>query len=215
MANRGLGVIYDFTQYIVRKERGVFLSPSEFTQNLYAGQMDAFEEYFKQYGVDQTVHDSLRPFRVYYQFTTNAAGFVTYPSDYLHILGTAFTVSGSTVNQINFYNEDEIINALNSQLRPVSLTNPIARDTSTGFSIYPQSTQIGFFSYLRTPATPVYGYTQSGNDITYDPTTSTQLEWSDSYINNIVAKSLAYAGINMSEPEVSAFADQYNKETKP
>lgn len=213
MAVRNISNLYDFYQYVVRKERGVYQTPAQFTANLDAGQLDALEQYFRPYGENQTLHDALRPFRIYYQFTSNAAGFVTFPSDYLHILGTVFTVSGSTVNEISFYNEDDFINALNSQLRPVSLSKPIARDTATGFSIYPQSTQIGFFTYLKRPATPVYGYTQVGRAITYDPTTSTQLEWTDSYINNILAKALRYAGINMDEKGIYEFAEQYEKET--
>lgn len=211
---RNISSCVDFIQYLIRKERGVFQTPAQITTNLDAGQLDAFEEYFKPYGETQKIHDALRPFRVYYPFTSDAAGFVTYPSDYIHLLGTPFSVSGSTVNQVFFYNEDEFVNALNSQLRPVSLSSPIAVDTSTGFSLYPQSTQRGFFTYLRRPATPVYGYTQVGRVITYDPNTSTQLEWNEIYINNIIAKSLRYIGINMSEDEISKFAEMYNSETE-
>lgn len=214
MATRTIADIVDFVQYICRKERGIFITPAQCTSNLDAGQLDSFEEYFKLYGENQVIHDALRPFRVYYQFTSDSSGFVTFPSDYLHLVGTAFTVSGSTVNEITFPNEDEFISALKSQLRPVSLSDPIARDTDTGFSLYPQSTQIGFFTYLKRPDTPVYGYTQLGRVITYDPNTSTQLEWSDVYINNIIAKSLRYVGINMTEPEISQFAEMYNQETK-
>ena len=211
---RSISDIVDFIQYVVRKERGVFLSPAQCTANLDTAQLDCLEEWFKLYGINQIVHDSLRPLRVYYQFTTDASGFVTFPEDYLHILGTAFTVTGSTVNEITFHNEDEFVNALKSQLRPVSLSRPIARDTSTGFSIYPQSLQVGFFSYLKRPPTPVYAYTQAGRAITYDPANSTQLIWSDVYINNIIARSLSFVSINMDEKSVSDFAIMYEQETK-
>jgi len=215
MASRTIANIVDFVQYIVRKEKGVYLLPSQCTANLDVGQMDCFSEWFKPYGANQEIHDALRPFRTYVQFTSSAAGFVTFASDYLHLLGQPFTVTGSTVNRIDFVNEDELPFALTSQLRPVTTSYPIAVDTATGFSIYPQSTQTGFYTYLRRPATPVYGFSQVGRVITYDSATSTQLEWSDVYINNIIAKSLRYVGINMDEQGVSQFADQYNKETQP
>lgn len=212
---RTLDTLYDFYQYIIRKERGVFVTPPQFTANLDAGQMDAFEEWFRPYGVNQEVHDALRPFRIYQPFTSNAAGFVAFPPDYQHLLGQPFTVAGSTVNRVNFVNEDELPFALTSQGRPVSDAYPIAVDSDTGFSIFPQTQQIGAYFYLRRPATPVYGFTQVGRVVTYNPATSTQLEWNDAYINNILAKALRYAGVNMDEAGISEYANQYNQETKP
>jgi hypothetical protein len=211
---RNISTLYDFYQYILRKERGVFQSPAQFTTNLDAGQLDCFEEWFKPYGANQEIHDALRPFRTYQPFTSSSAGFVTFPSDYLHLLGQPFTVTGSTVNRIDFLNEDELPFALTSQLRPVTTAYPVAVDTSTGFSIYPQSTQTGAYFYLRRPATPVYGYTQSGRTITYNSATSTQLEWNEIYWNNILAKALKYAGVNMDEDGIYKYAEMYNQETK-
>lgn len=212
---RTLDGYYNLYLYIVRKERGVMVTPAQFTQNLDAGQMDAFAEWFKLYGIDQSVHDALRPFRVYQTFTSSSDGFVTYPSNYFALLGTPYTVTGSSVREIKFLNEDEFAFALTSQLRPVTTSYPIAVDTATGFSIYPQSAQVGAYFYLRRPATPVYGYTQSGRVITYDSSTSTQLEWNELYINHIMAKALKYAGINLNEDGVYQYAEQFNQETKP
>ena len=211
---RSINDIYNFYRYIVRKERGVFVTIPQAMANLDAGQLDCFQEYFKLYGMDGTVHDALSPFRVYYMFTSDAAGNVTYPSDYEHIVGDSYTVTGSTVNVITAVNDDEFVSALMSQLRPVSLMSPICIDRANGFQIYPSTLQIGFFTYLKRPATPVLDYTQSGRDITYVPAGSTQLEWTDAYINNIIAKALRYAGINMDEQGISQFAEMYNAETK-
>lgn len=215
MAIRNIGNIVDFIQYVCRKERGIFITPSQSTTNLDVAQMDCFAEWFKGYGANQEIHDALRPFRVYQQFTSSSAGFVTFPSDYLHLLGQPFTVTGSTVNRIDFVNEDELPFALTSQLRAVTTGYPIAVDTATGFSIYPQLTQTGFYTYLKRPDTPVYGFTQVGRVITYDSATSTQLEWSDSYINAIIAQSLKYVGINMDEQGISVFAEQYKQSLQP
>lgn len=211
---RNINDVYNLYRYIVRKERSVFVTIPQFNQNMDAGQLDAFELYFKPYGTDETIHDALRPFRVYHQFTSDAAGIVTFPSDYQHLVGTPFSVMGSTVNEITFINEDEFVNALHSQLRPVSLLSPIALDTSNGFRMWPSQLQIGFFTYLRRPATPLLSVTQVDRTITYNPLTSVQLEWLEVYWNNIIARALKYAGVNMDEQGVSAFADQYEKETE-
>lgn len=212
---RSLDDIYNFMRYVVRKERGVFLTTDEAMSALDNGQMDAYKEYFSLYGQNQIVHDAIRPFRIYYNFTSDSSGFVTFPDGYLDLLGQPFTVTGSTVNRIEFVNEDELAFALTSQLRAVTNSYPIAVDTNDGFSIYPQQTQIGYLWYLRRPDTPAYAVIESGRVITYDAANSVQLEWGDQYINNIVAKALFYVGVNMNEEGVIGFAQQYKQETNP
>lgn len=210
---RNINDLYNFFRDLVRKERGVFVTIPQFNGWMDDAQMDCFEQWFKLYGIDQQVHDALQPFRVYQPFTTSAAGFVTYPDDHLHLLGQPFTVTGSTVNRIVFVNEDELPFALTSQLRPLTTSYPIAVDSATGFSIYPQSQQTGAYFYLRRPATPELVVTVSGRTQTYDSAASTQLEWNEVYVNNIIAKALRYAGVFMDEKGVSDFANQYNAET--
>lgn len=211
---RDINSIYNFMLYLVRKERGIFLSPEECTASLDTAQLDKLEDDFKPYGQTQILHDSLRPFRVYYNFTSDSSGAVTFPSDYLHMIGSPQTVYGSTISLVTFMQEDEWVNAVQSQLRPVTLASPIARDTATGFNLFPYSTQSGIFTYLRRPETPVYGFTQVGRVITYDPLTSVQLNWTDAYINNIIARALAYLGLNMSEADLSKFSEIYQQQTQ-
>lgn len=211
---RTINDLYDLGVFILRKERGVMWTIPNFNLNLDSGQLDALMEYFKEYGINQQIHDALRVFKVYQPFTSTSAGFVTYPSDYLHLLGTPFTVTGSSVREVKFVQEDELPFALTSQLRAVTTSNPIAVDTSTGFSLYPQSQQVGAYFYLKRPDVPELAYTQSGRVITYDAASSTQLEWEEIYWNNILAKALKYAGVNMDERGISDFANQYNQETK-
>ena len=200
--------------FIVRKERGVFVTIPEAMQTLDNAQLEAVEEWFSTYGTTQIIHDAIRKLRVQKSFTSDSTGLVTFDSDYLHMIGGAYTVSGSTINNVRFLNEDELALALKSQLRIVSTSNPIAIDASVGFRLYPAATQAGFYNYLRRPATPVLGYTQSGRNITYDPNTSTQLEFTDVYINNIISRALKFWGINMAEQDIQQFAQLQTQETK-
>jgi hypothetical protein len=211
---RNIYNLYEFSQYLTRKERGIWQTIAQFNQNITAGQLDAIEEYYEQYGVTDKVHDALRPVRVYQQFTSDAAGFVTFLSDYSHKIGSSFTVAGSAVNEITFVQESELPFSLKSQLRPVSNSAPIAVDTSNGFSIYPQSQQTGFYWYIKIPTAPLLVVTQAGRVITYDAVNSVQLSLNEIYWNNILAKSLRYVGIYMNEKDISAFANQYDQETK-
>ena len=207
MATRNISDIYNFIDYQIRKQRGVYLSPNELSMCLDAAQNDKFTEDFKSYGIDQTIHDSLKPFKIIqYQFTSASDGSVAFPDNYYHFLDGLFTVTGSTINQVSFFSSDEKAKLLTNQLRPVTLSNPFAEDSATGFQLYPQSVQTGFYNYLRRPATPIYGYTQVGRAITYNAATSVQLEWGDNYIDNIISRALAYMGLNMSENEIIQFS---------
>jgi hypothetical protein len=206
--------VYNQMIFIVRKERGVFVTIPEAMQTLDNAQLEAVEEWFSTYGTTQIIHDAIRKLRVQKSFTSDSTGLVTFDADYLHLIGGAYTVSGSTINNVRFLNEDELALALKSQLRLVSTSNPIAIDASVGFRLYPAATQTGFYNYLKRPATPVLGFTQSGRNITYDPNTSTQLEFTDVYINNIISRALKFWGINMSEQDIQQFAQIQTQETK-
>lgn len=206
--------VYNFLVFIVRKERGVFITIPEAMQTIDSAQLEATEDWFAGYGATQILHDAIRKLRTQVQFTSSSDGQITFASDYLHMVGNPYTVTGSTANAVRFVNEDELPYALTSQLRPVSTSKPIAKDTSVGFQLYPQSTQTGFYNYIRRPATPVLGYTQTGRTITYDPNTSTQLEFTDVYINNIMARALKFWGINMAEQDIQQFAQLQTQETK-
>lgn len=209
-----LNEIYNFMVFIVRKERGVFVTISEFESTLDNAQIEAISGWFELYGITQKIHDAIRKIRSQVQFTSASDGQVNFASDYLHMIGGAYTVTGSTINTIRFVNENEVSLSLKSQLRPVSTSSPIAKDTATGFQIYPQVAQTGFYNYLRRPAKPVFGYTTSGRTITYDSATSTQLEFTDVYINNIISIALKFWGINMAEQDIQAFAQNQTQETK-
>jgi len=137
--------------FIVRKERGVFVTIPEFESTLDNAQIEAVSDWFELYGTTQKIHDAIRKLRSQVQFTSTSDGQVDFASNYLHMIGGAYTVTGSTINSIRFVNEDEVALALKSQLRPVSTSLPIARDTATGFQIYPQVAQTGFYNYLRRP----------------------------------------------------------------
>lgn len=210
---RNISQIVDFIQYIVRKERGVFITPAQATANLDAAQLDCFEDWFDLYGRTQDIHDALIPFRIPYQTTSDANGIVTFPADYVHILGSPYITS--SYEPIRFYNEDEWPNAVNSQLRPATTTKPIAIDTSDGFDMYPNATYTVRFVYLRRPVTPVYATIVGGSNgrtLLYDAANSVQLEWNDAFVNKIIAVSLKYTGINMDEDKIVAFGEQYQKE---
>lgn len=212
MALRNIQDIVDFERFVIRKERGIFISIEEATASLDTAQMDLMELFFADFAKTERIHDALRPFMVYQDFTSDATGKITFPADYMHFLGNAVVIVGSTIYKIIILNNNEWADAIRSQLRPATVTSPIAKDISGGFQLYPFQTHYGQYDYLRRPATPVYAYTQSGRTITYNFAGSTQLEWADNYINPIMFRSLSFYGIDMDDDKVIQYSEMQKQE---
>ena len=55
--------VYNFLTFIVRKERGVFITIPEAMQTLDNAQLEATEDWFTGYGATQILHDAIRKLR--------------------------------------------------------------------------------------------------------------------------------------------------------
>ncbi len=52
----------------------------------------------------------------------------------------------------------------------------------------------------------VWGYTMNGQIPEYSEALSTQPEWNDTDMNEIIYLALSYIGVNLKDPDVSQFA---------
>jgi hypothetical protein len=130
-------------------------------------------------------------------------------TNYLDLLDISIQVNGGYY-AVKMVNEDELSNRLNSQIDPVANTTPVGEMVQLRkIQFYPKvNTYTGTVSYMRKPLKPIYGYTiVGGRTIVYDPATSTQLEWRESDVNMVLLKALSSIGINLSDAEVSQFAE--------
>jgi len=127
-----------------------------------------------------------------------------------------FTQDGrDTYYPVKMTNEDERSNKLNSQIDPPIPTAPLGEIIAPRtIRLYPANNNyIGSVSYMRRPKKPVYGYSiVGGRNIVYDPISSVQLEWRDTDINMILIKALLSVGINLSDAEVSQFAEMKSQQ---
>jgi hypothetical protein len=127
-----------------------------------------------------------------------------------------YTANGrDTYYSVKMTNEDELGDKLNSQINPPVSTAPVGAMVSRRtIRLYPGDVNyIGNVYYMRRPKKPVYGYSVvGGRNIVYDPQSSVQLEWRDSDINYILLKALSSIGINLSDQEVSQFAELKSSE---
>jgi len=203
----------NFLNFWIAKERGQFYTIPELENLLDYGQMSVFDDLHQKYATSQRIKDALIPFKEIYNFTTLTSGYVIVPdSRYLKFLDLQiyYNISDRRVYYpVKLINEDERADRLNSQIDPVTSTSPIGEQTAVKtFRLYPAHAYNGNVTYLRRPVKPVFGYNViSGRVIVYNPTTSTQLEWGQDWINTILIKALKSIGINIKEADVSGFAE--------
>ena len=219
-----LKVIHDTIRYYVNKDQQAYISPQEIDNVLDKAQLVLFNQYHTNpklpakvqaavYGDSQRIDDALSIFKDKYTFTTGdtPSGIVTLPANYLHLLSLYTTqysnqLGRNVYSAVQVLNEEELIERLNSQVIPVSAEDPIAiMNKQNKIQLFPEVATNGGVYYLRRPVAPVFVYTQSGRTITYNQAGSTQLEWRDMDVNNVIAIALSYYGLNMSSGEVMQF----------
>lgn len=207
--------IIDFMNFHINKKTGAFYTPDECVSVLDRGQMSLYADLQPKYATSQRIKDALAPFRAVYDFNTSntVSGVIVIPSnsDFLNLLDIQiqYNISNRVIYQsVKLENEDVISNRLNSQISPVTVTSPIGEVIAPRYyRLYPLSGYTGKVTYFRRPAKPVFGYTViSGRVIVYNPATSTQLEWSESWQNSVVIKALATIGINISEMDIEQYS---------
>ena len=211
----------DFINFWIRKERGAFYTIEESVEVIDRGQLSYYNDIMPKYATSQIIKDTLAPFRERYAFVPGdtPSGLITIPdTEYLDLLDVQieFTEEGRDVYYgIKMINEDERSDRLNSQIDPVEVTAPVGEMVgSKQIQLYPKvNTYTGSLTYMRRPVKPVYNYTVvGGRVIVYNPVGSVQLEWRDTDINAILLKGLASIGINLSDQEVSQFAELKSQE---
>ena len=212
--------------FVLDKEQNGYVSHEEIDDQLDRAQMVLFNQYFNNpklpaaaqpqvYSENQRIHDSLAPFKEKYTFLTTdtPSGVLTLPAGFMHLLGLYTSVYNATLSRnvysgVQVLNEEELIERLESQVIPVSVDDPICiMNKQNKIQLFPETAQSGAVYYLRKPVKPVFGYTSSGRAITYSSGASTQLEWKESDIQNIIVIALSYLGINLSSAEVIQYAE--------
>lgn len=216
-----LSDVFDRLNFFINKYTGSWFTIPELENLCDSGQLALYSDYKPKYATSQLVKDALSPFRADYDFnpTQTISGYISVPynSGYLDLLDIQIQVNISTriiYWSVPMVNEDEISDRLNSQIDPVTISNPIGEQKLPRFfKLYPLSGYTGTVKYFRRPVKPVFGYsTISGRVIVYNPDTSTQLQWRETEIIPLCVKALKSVGINLSDEEINQFAEQKSGE---
>lgn len=230
--------IHKAIDFFFEKSQLGMLIPEDKDARIDQGQMLRFTELFDNpneygkgdslgkmhYGKSQKIHDSLQPFKKTVTFTNGnfATGVYTLPNDYMHLLSMDINIADTnapgdvTYQAVDFVKEDEWSERRKSQLIPATATRPIGRliytsSPARAVEMFPAQGYAGTLMYLRRPAKPVLDYTlggASGREITYNSGASTQLEWDDAEVNNILFKTLQLCGVNLQSGEIVQYFQQ-------
>lgn len=211
--------IYDFFDYILNKERGVFVTPPEKDLIFDRAQWWLYNSEVDYYSKNQELKDSLTTFSVKQSFTVTD-GLVTLNSNYQHLLSLQVQYYDNVqqlirYKAVKFFAEDEIAERLDSQILKPTALNPIGEQLNQGvFQLYPATSLAGYVYYLRKPAKPFFSYTEGddGRTITYDKAGSTQLEWNESSINKIIIKALQFSGVNINDEMMVQYSELKNSQ---
>jgi len=219
----------DYLNFWIRKERGAFYTIEESVNIIDLAQNAYFNDIMPKYATSQIVKDTLQPFKETLTFSpaTTTNGRITINDiNYYDLLDCSISFIQDGRDQfysIKMTNEDELADKLNSQINPPIPTAPVGQMFTTRdalqnvlyqIQLYPrQNIYEGFIHYMRKPIKPVYAYNVvGGRVIVYNPANSVQLEWRSNDVNKILLKALLSIGINLSDQEVSQFAEMKSQE---
>lgn len=200
-----LQVAYNQLLFWVNLKQGGWYPPEELDAIVDKGQLSYYKDCFIKYGTGQRLNDALAPFKKPYSFTTDSAGLLTVPDDYMDLI----SILPDGALNCPVVNDDEIAYRKKSQVIPMSLTRPFAEETKDwDYQLYPKVQQTGILTYFSRPVPPFFKYTTvSGRVIVYDQAGSTQLAWGDDEVQPLLIWTLQSIGINLSENDVSQFAE--------
>lgn len=204
---------YNILNFFINKAQGAFFTFPELDQISDIGQLRYYKNCFIKYGTAQRLTDALAPFKVKANFTTDGAGLLITPDDYMDLIDIV-PQNGSKVLSCPVINEDEITYRRKSQVIPNTSDNPFAEEvTDWNFQLYPQQQFSGILSYYKRPPPPFFSYTTvSGRIIVYDAADSQQFLWSDDEMESVLLACLESIGINMSEPDLLQWSQLKNSQ---
>ena len=212
--------IHDFILNTIRKERLALPTHSIIDGYLHRSQMEIFAELCDDLD-GQEENQAVTPFKLREQFTYDGlgTGIIAFPAEYAYLLGIFAIVYDSRANvgvtkKIQLVSEDQLANALRSQVRPISQNSMVGTLESGGVRLYPNVPVAGYTHYLKNPIAPVYAYTLSGRTVTYNSGSSTQLLWNDMFQDKIIAKTLMYLGAMLDDSQTVQFGQLKDQSTK-
>lgn len=211
---------------LIDKEKNGYITHAEIDRLIDIAQMEELNELYgnprkdgipMHLGRSQSINDQLSPFVKTQQLNSGntVSGVVDTPEDYMigitlylhHPVGMSYEKRFVTP-----ITEEELSYRLTSQILAPSTKNPVYVHRAGKLQVFPANVFAGELVYIKRPDAPVFAYNQTGRQITYDEYYSTQLEWNDNSINNIIYRAISIGGFTLADANTSQYGDVKQKE---
>jgi hypothetical protein len=211
--------IYKVVSYLVDKYQGTYLSPDDFNMvintaqrqylNFLTGETAEFNQSGRRgtaggFSNDVTTGGSLSVFLKESSLAITDQ-LVEQPSDFYKISAMRTIDDDYQVMRVG---ADKVYAYINNAIDNPTLINPIYTEIGTNFKFWPNSLTNVKVVYFRKPAEARWGYnpdTLEYNGSIYSPdnlTGSTQLEWPENDLNDIIYRTIGIIGINLKDGDL-------------
>lgn len=206
----GIDEIHDRINLVLNKDRYGYRSPEEIDLALDMAQMDSFNELRDVFGRDQRITDRIYPFVK--ESTLNiTSGSEAVPTDFEKMVSLSYEASGD-VSEVKMVRPDEFRKLSSSQLKTPDVNNVVGTIWNGNIELLPAISEEFRIVYLKTPAKPEYAYSQSGRQITFNQAGSTDLEWNDSAVNDIIQKAISILAQSIKDNRTMQYAEMKDQQ---
>jgi len=156
------------------------------------------------------INEDLRPFLKEEEVVVDSEGKSVFPTDYYYPYDAFYkrVENGEEVFTTIELVEPQIENyRRTSRVVTPTFYKPIAVPKADHIQFRPLNLRFATVQYLKIPADMIWGGTVSGTQEIYDAALSTQPEWGDAALNDIVSIALSYIGISVKDTEVQQYSE--------
>ena len=213
---------YKIVSYLVDKYQGTYLSPDDFNMVINMAQRQ-YLNYMTEDGsghrglqmgrkmgtlITTPVVESLSKFMV--ETTLNVISQIaTQPSN---LYTTVSVRTADDLHVVRRITSDKLSNYLADPIDPPTTTEPVYIEMGDTYKVYPNTVASIKVGYVKMPAEMRWGYTGNlvYNPATYDPVTtptgSTQPEWNEKDMEDIIYRAIGIIGINLKDNDLKTAA---------
>lgn len=222
MTLNDINFIVSFT--LERYAPSLVVTPYKLGQLLHVAQLKHFKrklglpedaQKVQQYEISKVISSDLDPFKVIMGDKTMEMrvvdGYAPLPSGFYYPSTMRYRrvkLGKETWKEVDILSDKEFDHRVSSTLLRPSTRYPIANLQKNYFRVEPRGIRSVYFVYLKLPTKPVFGITMVRGFSEYDPTTSTELEWNDVNIIDIIYIMLSDLGVKISSAELFQIAEK-------
>jgi hypothetical protein len=196
-------LLWTTTKGVLNYAQAGSLAPSEWNTFAAMAVQRFYNDCLNEFEKTQNITDLLSPFKtqVYGQPLT---GIFDKPVDYMRF-------SSISVTRGKYQQQEKIVMCTDGQWAEASRSTivpperrPIANEQNDHFRFLPADLKI-YLTYLKKPTYPVYGFTRSDGVPVYNPLTSTDTEFTELALPDLVHRICLYAGFNLERNDVMQY----------